>query len=86
MNVNQAYCGDHSTIYTHITSLRCTPKMNAMFYANFKSITGNKKSCALLEFQRHSLGSQQKVLEMYFKEVFAQVSLDKWVINDGSSS
>ena len=38
ININQAYCGDHFTIYTNIKSLCCTPETNIMQYVNYISI------------------------------------------------
>lgn len=41
-DVNQAYCVDHSPIYTNIRSLYCTPEINILLHVNFISIKQNR--------------------------------------------
>lgn len=36
--VNEAYCGDHFTVYMNIESLCYTPKANIMLHVNYTSI------------------------------------------------
>ena len=38
MHVDNTFCGNQFTIYTHIKSLCCTPKTNTMFQVNYAQI------------------------------------------------
>ena len=52
MDVNQTYCGNHFTTYTHIKSLWYTLKTNSMSYVNCNSIKlgDDRKQCGFCYF------------------------------------